>query len=1489
MRRRWLHALLPLLTASPLEAQEPAARLRPLFDPRDTMTVPFPADSARTKAVDSIPLVALGLRVFGRTELGGEWLRQEPCDPALRMRCAPSLVPLVRPDTRFGVHAAGTIAGRIHVDVDYDQRRELVEANRIRVSYRGAEGEFLRSLEVGDVALRLPASRFLATSVPGGNFGVKAEARAGPWDLEAVWARQQGEVRTRELVLDGVGGTGGATQDVSFAVDDADYVRGRFFFLVDPHRLAGAPHVDALRLLPGDAPPDLAPAAGAGIHLYRDERISRTDPAQQARTGTFLAEARSDDGTLVHRGHFRRLVAGVDYVVHPSGLWLALRAPLRDDEALAVAYTTAAGTRVGTPDAEAADGVPVLRLLRGPASTHQPGGATWRFEMRQVYRVAAAGEVEAGSLAVEISLGERAAGITHRTAGGESISFLQLFGLDEEPPAEVVDESRLFSPGSDGTYLVFPTLAPFAEPPPAGGRTAAEAAAILGSDANPAIYDADDPILRHASARFRLSVRYRVRVDGGASSISLGAFGIREGSERITLGGRPLRLGLDYTIDYTLGTVTLTNPNLLLEGGGELRATWEQAAAFDVAPRTLAGVTARTALGDAGRLELVGLWHAEETLHARPALGLEPAALLLGGATGEVEFGAPWLDRVAALAPGDDDVASKIRVTGELAASLPDPNRRGQAWLDDFEDVAALPIALERHRWRLGSRPDDTLGDDGVLPRPMDETNVATLVWQHDIDQGGGRIGGALLPSEIDRAIRVAGPERGEPALYLTLDGEPDRVRWRSITTVLDPTGRDLSGSEVLEFYVAADESRNLALILDLGDVSEDVFTVDRHGRTGGVRADGRPWGLGVLDEEARAAEGEIWGPALDELGLWDDDCRAEPGRQSYPLGDPRANCTRGNGRPDTEDLDGDGILTDRDGALFRYVVRLDGSSPFLVRRASETGTRFRLYRIPLRGAGAALGGAGEATWRRIRYLRLTVAGRPAAGGGGDVVLARMRLVGSRWAKRHGHGILRGVSGDDVGSTIASFETGPASALTDGARYASPPGAAERLGDPRTILSGAGTGINEQALRLVYRDLAPGDRAEAYLRYPHEGRNFLDYRELRLYAVPRAGRWDGGERLVVSVGTDPDNRYLYVTPLRPPIDGPLHPGDWLPEIVIDVRRWLDLKAEAEQLLLERGGAGDEPLVLWSDDGAHGIVLTDRARAPNLATVRELALAVHNGGASPVTGKIWVNELRLGGAVAEAGFAGSLAVDVEAGDVARGWARVGGRGARFRNPGEAAGRPGVSEKAFGATASLGRLLPATWRIDAPLTVAHERQGRELEFLERSDVVADRIPGVRDLGAEETRVAFALRRVPEEGGAAARRCASSGGGRPWTRSRAARRRPASPARSATTRSRRSGAWTRCPASSNPSSGRSSRERSRRAAPFRASRTPASGGAPSASASRARSSRGPRGRGATRGSSRPPRIRRPRPSSRRGRRSRVAPTSRSGPSPRSPPPSA
>ena len=81
---------------------------------------------------------------------------------------------------------------------------------------------------------------------------------------------------------------------------------------------------------------------------------------------------------------------------------------------------------------------------------------------------------------------------------------------------------------------------------------------------------------------------------------------------------------------------------------------------------------------------------------------------------------------------------------------------------------------------------------------------------------------------------------------------------------------------------------------------------------------------------------------------LWGETCQAKPGAV-YDLGDQRANCTRGNGVQDTEDLDGDGNQDNLERYL-RFVVRLDGSSPFLVRNRAETGTEFQFYRIPIRG-----------------------------------------------------------------------------------------------------------------------------------------------------------------------------------------------------------------------------------------------------------------------------------------------------------------------------------------------------------------------------------------------------------------------------------------------------------------------------------------------------------------------------------------------------------
>ena len=1309
----------------------------------------------------------LGIRVNGRGDLGSEWTRYNPCDPTTHLDCNRGLFPDLKPEMQFGLQVAGTISQRVHVDVDYDQRREFDAANNLNVYYEGLPDEILRRVEVGDVSFRLPPSRFLTRGIPTGNFGFFASSQLGPMELQTVFAQQRGDVSTREFKLAG-GGQQGLVQDAQLVLDDVDYVKGQFFFLAPPDQLTGAPHVDALALRAEDAPPAIAPA-GDQILVFRDERIPPSSGQQNAQLGYFLASAIPWGGGASHSGTFRRLIPQEDYTLHASGLWLMLRAPLRAEEALAIAYVSASGDTIGDVNAERAPAgvTPVLRLLRGPANGHQPGTPTWPLEMHQVYRLDSSNGVDPNAIELTISLGEASSGITYRDFNGERITFLKLFGLDEDAPTDRPDAAQLFQPaGSDpqaligGTYVVLPTLQPFLDPAPvpSAGLDAIQARELLGRDANPAIYEEVDPVTREASGRFRLSFKYRVSVEGLVTSFNLGAIAIREESERVTLGGRRLERGTDYTIDYDLGQVTLLNAQNLFGANpnAEIRATWEQKPLFQLAPTSVFGLNTRFQLAERGELNLVTLYQAEKTLMTRPQLGVEPGAVFLGGLSGHFDLGGALLTRALDVLPGLHlDGPSAVRVSGELAFSSPTPNTRRHAYLDDFESSDELRIQPRRQDWRLGARPQTAVGDEGVFPAVLDEASAVPLVWQHDYVDGSGQVGGALYPRRhIDTQIAIAGEDVLESVLWLTFaqDATPapvgDARRWRSMTQVLSTTGIDLSRSEYLEFYVrSAFTGEPLALVFDIGSVGEDAFYIAPDGTTQGTYAeDGSPWGLGTLDEEARLAEREVWSRELDARGLWDQPCSSEPA-VPYPLGDPRSNCTRGNGLRDTEDLNGNGVPEFDDGAYFRYVVKLDEASPYLVRDTAATGTFYRLYRIPLRGTGSPVNGANDATWRFIRHLRLTVAGQPSVPR--VLSLARMRIVGSRWSKRDITGVVHGLLDDgSIGASAATeVRVGPVSQLTDGGLYRPPPGVTQQTQDAQSGIGSGGIEFNEKSLRIAYDALEPDERAEAFFHYAQQPRSFIAYRQLRLWAVAREGVWGTpqGERLLVKLGTDTRNYYLYQTSLKA-ATGPraVQGSDWLPELVIDFQPWLELKALAEQRMIERG-PGSQQDTVWSADSTYAIVYEDRARAPNLAAIRELSFAVYNAGGLPTSGEVWINDLRLGAASEEAGTAAVVGVDVRGGDFLTGAVTYSRQSDVFQQLNETPSYVGTGDLAFTADARLDRFLPASWGVEMPLSVGYSSARQDPSFLVGSDVLADRLTGLRETGSANTRVGISLRKA------------------------------------------------------------------------------------------------------------------------------------------------
>jgi hypothetical protein len=1352
---------------------------------------PAPTPGALTPATPEVGRIAeltalatgstdLGVRVVGRTELGGDWSRFRPCEQRLRASCDPTLVPRLEPELRFGIQVGGTIADRLQVDVDYDQLREFEAANTINIRYLGGEDAIVRRLEIGDVTFRLPPSRFLTQGLPAGNFGFQAEGQLGPLDFQAVWAEQKGDLSTREFRLTGVGSERSFVQQDTLVLDDADYARGQFFFLLDPRELADYPHLDVLALDASVANPFSAPGPEP-IQLYRFEN----DPVLRKQVEGFIqADALAGLGadTVRESGWFRYLQPGLDYFVHPSALWVALRNPLAPGEMLAVTYVTAAGDTVGTYNPESVyvqGGRPRLRLLRASPAFHQPGRPTWELEMHNVYRVSGSSDVDPASVDLTISLGEPSSGrIFKHAPTGDDLSFLRLFGLDEESPLDRVDGARVYRPAGEaelfqdqppvqGTFIVFPTLHPFREPPPLPSLrlSAAETQAILGPDANQRIYDAADPFERDNGGLFRLTIPYRVRSEGLISAFSLGALGIRDGSERIFLGDRLLVRGVDYLIDYDVGQVSLRDAETLFaaEPEGVVRASWEQKQIFRTAPTSVAGFRATYGLGERGSLDLLGLYRSEQTLVNRPQLGVEPGAVALGGVNGRYRLEAGWLDRwlgdVPLLRAGG---GSGLSIAGEVAIAMPNQNLKGDVFLDDFDATAALPLALVASDWQLGSAPESTLGLESLLAAPPSNDNAAPLVWQHSwIVEGpaGDSAGvheGFLPRTAIDRQIRLTGSEIREAGLRLTFGGNRAGgavgtpfadSRWRSITTLLGPTGVDLTKTEFLEFYASGDEQ--LALVIDLGLASEDALFIDRAGSASGIKPNGDPWGLGRLDQEADPARGEIWSDATDRFGVWGEDCFGAP-QAIYRVGDARANCTRGNGRNDSEDLDGNGNLELAE-RHFRYVVELGLRSRYLVRSPAETGTAFALYRVPIQDPNAhQIGGTlTEADLRAVKHLRMTVVGqRP-----GSITLARMSLIGSRWVKRAGEGVLLGMIGDELAGGVGRLEVASVSRVTEGETYQSPPNVLEQLADPTLAFGGIGVEFNEKSLGLRFEELGLGERAEAYQRFPQQPRDFLGYREARLWVVPRFGDWgpDRDRYFFLKVGTDAENFYLYRTRLNsPPGAAGVRPTDWLPEVVIQFDVWQELRRVAEEYLSRTPRAPwDPPVALWSADSTYAIVIRDRGRGPDLANVRELSVGVWNGGA-PFGGEVWVDELRLGRAVRTGGAAAHVNMDLVASEVADVRLTLRGRGAHFRQLEEQATYLTDRVVTVASTVRLDRLTPAEWGIDLPLTVTHDRAALHPFYLPDSDVRADRIDGLRSSDSRQTRVGLGFRkRTPSSG--------------------------------------------------------------------------------------------------------------------------------------------
>ena len=608
-----------------------------------------------------------------------------------------------------------------------------------------------------------------------------------------------------------------------------------------------------------------------------------------------------------------------------------------------------------------------------------------------------------------------------------------------------------------------------------------------------------------------------------------------------------------------------------------------------------------------------------------------------------------------------------------------------------------------------------------------------------------------------------------------------------------------------------ARRDRNPTIVLDLGDISENAvaFRPETLFVTGADSAfTGRVLtGYDVMNSE-RDEITRSFDAATDDVGLPSDradtlirvtDGAAERlmpadlcrgGSVIAELGDTRHNCSVGNRRLDEEDLDLDGVLNmsgpeNSNERLMRYVIDLADPESITKtglchRHPSDragTGPRtfcWALVRVSL--ASAQL--INDPIIRRIRSVRLTLVSGDAADTAFTYTpVSRLRLLGAPWVKRGTTPIagIAGVRETGIGFVQATV-IGTLDAGTTGIQYQPPPGVAEEPLDRTDDVSAERTQVNEKSLRLLTTGLDLNERAEAYYRFPEGDKSFMGYRSLRVWARGRGKGWgtDGDLEFYVRMGRDPDNFYLYRAPANIGSDSTA----WLPEHVIEFDRFYRLRAQVQNAFL-RGGdslacsgvdlaliaASEPPTAPGSrrfaacQDGYIVYTASPAITPPNLAAVQELSVGMvrvsdaGGGVGGPITPldtlELWIDDVRLGGVVDDAGYAGQFGLTVAASDLGSVTMNVSRRDQNFRQLGEQPSYVTDDQLSLSSSLRLDRLLPRALGLAIPVTINHGSSGTDPFFLARSDVSGQELAGLRKPKTSATSYTLAMRRATRVG--------------------------------------------------------------------------------------------------------------------------------------------
>lgn len=1245
------------------------------------------------------------------------------------------------------VNLHGNIGEKINVAIDHSSMGGGAPAvNRVRLNYTGLDDEIIKLVEMGDTDMTLSGAQLISYSGQAkGLFGVKTVAQIGPLDMTVVASKEEGESSSGTFSSSG----GQATERT---INDYEYIKRQFFYLETPGEDFSAPTPGF-----GQFYPVIGGAANDSLEIFASLRVdtewrTNTRPKFYVKAWTDPNnDGNFDDGELFQQW-FYLMYEGVDYDLiqdygaggaTPKYIGLRLRQPLRSDQALAVRYRLQRLTDVvtvgdyGNYPATPIDPPPqpdefvTAELICPPDDDFAPPGSdgakytsTWHMMFRNVYSLGVGG-VEDAALDVKI----RSVGTIKGTAEindqtGER--YLRIFGLDRYQgtgawgPDGFVDIRQGAINYYHG-YIMFPSPQPF-NPTRGELRTIFDTRGppdYAPSDSVDAFVDLLDANLQRNAAiydeildRYSPPNYYEIVIESSTGSrvFNLGAFDILEGTESVSVDGVRLSRGVDYDIDYFGGVVTLKGEYGNLPPDASVRIDYQHKPLFGGGKSSLIGVGGNLYLSKNARLNATFLYNSVGAPKYLPRLGEEPTRMMAADVNGSFQFEPRWMTSLANLLPRvDTNARSNLNLAGEVAVSFPNPNTKGEAYVDDMEGIEdSDQLQLVRSMWYEASPPIDPDFPAATLPVWPDGME---FYWYNPANTNRQQF---LTTSRKDLNPKLDDRENSRLVSMFLKAINPGAHQWAGVMTGF-AGGIDLSRAQYLEIWVNdytpdPDERRGI-LRVDFGRIDEDFHQPD----------------LGNFDAENLTT----WTVA-DDVGFpGDDPTRRFNGDFSDDKWDPERRIYRwinsriGNTRPDSEDLNKNGRL-DEVNEYYSLRIDLADSAIIDVQRDfadvssywedSEKGwvnrrKSWRMYRIDMRDVDLPAGVASRLD--RVQHMRIWIenideisalseSGKPAEH---MLEITGLKFAGSRWEFNH----IRDLSDDERPVPAPGQGTPEEMKVRIGAinNKDNP----SIYSPPRDLEKEEGLEIREQSLLFDVENFETGYSFRVMKRFFGQGADFNQYREIQFFLRPDqqlvAGVSEGLE-FFFQVAYDSLNYYEIAVPV----------GE------SDRDRWRWSNVLLSDLTNLKIGAAPGQVVEREISDVVDPSRRYRARLvgdPTLFKVRFIFAGVRNRtGIRIPQGQIWFNDITLGSIRKDIDHAERISAAANFANIVSFNASYQRTGPEFRSLRQTSGSGSTSNSlALSGKTEINHIIP-TAGFNLPVTARYSSSQLEPKYLPQSDV-------------------------------------------------------------------------------------------------------------------------------------------------------------------------